>query len=80
MTKSGDAIVIDSARDYDWHALTTVDVDGALYRVASEPGSAERPHRYRLTPIPHDHVVRTVTRYATSAPAGSGRTDRPPRR
>src|SRR3954469_23747638 len=62
---SGEAIVIESARDYDWHHLTTVDVDGALYRVAREAGTNERPHRYRLTPIPHDHVVRTVARYVT---------------
>jgi hypothetical protein len=76
-------IVIDSARDYDWHALTTVEVDGALYAVAREAGAPHdsvRPHRYRLTPIPHDHVVRTVTRYAISAPGGSDRTDRPLRR
>jgi len=55
--------VIDSARDYDWHALTTVEVDGALYAVAREPGPSTRPHRYRLTSIPPDHVVRTITRY-----------------
>lgn len=79
--KSGDGLVIESARNYDWHALTTVDIDGALYRVASERGTDERPHRYRLTPIPHDHVVRTVTRYAaTSARDESGRTGRSPRR
>ena len=61
--KSGDGWVIESARDYDWHALSTVDVDGALHQVAREPGTRERPHRYRLTPVAHDHVVRTVTRY-----------------
>ncbi|MCA1663361.1 MAG: hypothetical protein LC659_03675 [Myxococcales bacterium] len=61
--KSGDGWVIDSARDYDWHALTTVDIGGALYQVAREPGTREYPHRYRLTPIAHDHVARSVTRY-----------------
>ncbi|MCU1281955.1 MAG: hypothetical protein JWM53_5501, partial [bacterium] len=74
---------IDSARDYDWHALTTVDVDGALYAVAREAGTPERPHRYRLTPIGHDHVVRTVTRYQALSGRdrdGSSRTARPPRR
>ena len=64
VTKSGDAIIIDSARDYDWHALTTIELDGALYAVTRETGVRQaQPHRYRLTPIPHDHVVRTVTRY-----------------
>jgi hypothetical protein len=63
IARDGDAIVIDSARDYDWHALTTVDVDGALYAVTREAGTGDRPHRYRLRPIAHDHVVRTVTRY-----------------
>ena len=80
MTTSGDAIVIDSAHDYDWHHLTTVDVNGALYCVAREAGTTERPHRYRLTPIPHDHVVRTVTKYPTSACGESGRTGRRSRR
>jgi len=64
MARDGDAIVIDSAHEYDWHALTTVDVEGALYQVARERGTPERPYRYRLTPIARDHVVRTVTRYA----------------
>ena len=76
----GAALVIDSAHDYDWHALTTVDVDGALFAVAREAGTPERPHRFVLTPIAHDHVVRTVTRYVTSARDGSGRTGRPARR
>jgi hypothetical protein len=80
VSKSGDALVILSARDYDWHALTTVDVDGALYAVAREAGPPDRPYRYRLTPIAHDHVVRAVTRYSVSAPAESSRTGRPPRR
>ena len=76
-------IVIDSARDYDWHALTTVEVDGALYAVTRESGTAERPYRYRLTPIAHNHVVRTVTRYAPLSDLDrdeSSRTARPPRR
>ena len=55
--------VIDSARDYDWHALTTVELDGAHYAVTREPGPPDGPHRYRLRPIPPDHVVRTITRY-----------------
>jgi hypothetical protein len=76
----GAALVIDSAHDYDWHALTTVDVDGALFAVTREAGTPERPHRFVLTPIAHDHVVRTVTRYVTSARDGSGRTGRPARR
>ena len=58
-----DGFVIDSARDYDWHALTTVELDGALYAVTRAPAPPPRPHRYRLTPIPLDHVVRAVTRY-----------------
>jgi hypothetical protein len=58
-------------RDYDWHAHTTVDVDGTLYVARREPGTQLRPHRYRLTPIPHDHVVRAVSRYrSTSARRG----------
>jgi hypothetical protein len=64
IARDGDALVIDSAHEYDWHALTTVDVDGALHQVARERGTPERPYRYRLTPIARDHVVRTVTRYA----------------
>jgi hypothetical protein len=59
----GVELVIDSAHDYDWHALTTVEVDDALYSVTREAGTATRPYRYRLRPIAHDHVVRTVTRY-----------------
>lgn len=58
-----DGFVIDSARDYDWHALTTVELGGAHYAVAREAGTPPRPYRYRLTPITPDHVVRTVTRY-----------------
>jgi hypothetical protein len=59
-----DGFVIDSARDYDWHALTTVEIDDALYAVTREAGSSDaRPHRYRLTPITPEHVVRTKTRY-----------------
>jgi hypothetical protein len=59
-----DGFVIDSARDYDWHALTTVELDGALYGVTREAGSSDaRPHRYRLTPITPEHVVRVKTRY-----------------
>ena len=75
-----DGYVIESAHDYDWHALTTVELRGALYAVNREAGTPERPHRYRLTPITPEHVVRTVTRYPLSASAGSGRTGRPPRR
>jgi len=78
-----DGYVIDSARDYDWHALTTVELGGACYAVTREAGTAERPHRYRLTPITPEHVVRTVTRYPLTgdgASAGSDRTGRPPRR
>jgi hypothetical protein len=82
VARSGETIVIDSAHDYDWHALSTVEVDGACYTVAHDAGTPERPHRYRLTPMGEAHVVRTVQRYpaATSAPAGSARTPRPPRR
>ena len=59
-----DGFVIDSARDYDWHALTTIELDGALYAVTREVGGSDgRPHRYRLTPITPEHVVRTKTRY-----------------
>jgi hypothetical protein len=61
-----DGFVIDSARDYDWHALSTIELGGAHYAVTREAGHSddqERPHRYRLTPITPDHVVRTVTRY-----------------
>jgi hypothetical protein len=59
-----DGFVIDSAREYDWHALTTVELDGALYGVTREAGSSDaRPHRYRLTPITPEHVVRVKTRY-----------------
>lgn len=64
VTERDDGFVIDSARDYDWHALTTIELGGAHYAVTREAGTAERPHRYRLTPITPDHVVRTVTRYA----------------
>ncbi len=74
------AIVIDSARDYDWHALSTVEVDGALHAVARAAGTPERPYRYRLTPIGRDHVIRAVTRYVTNGPARSGRTGRRSRR
>lgn len=63
VTRAGDAIVIDSARDYGWDALATVEVDGALYAVAREPGAPLRPHRYRLTPIGAAHLVRVVSRY-----------------
>jgi hypothetical protein len=58
-----DGFFIDSARDYDWHALTTVELGGAHYAVTREEGTSPRPHRYRLTPITPDHVVRTVTHY-----------------
>lgn len=63
-----DGWIIESAHDYDWHALTTVELDGAHYAVSREAGPPERPHRYRLTPITPDHVVRTVTRYPRPAP------------
>jgi hypothetical protein len=66
-----DEILIDSARDYDWHALSTVEVDGALHAVQCEQGPPGRPHRYRLRPIAHDHVVRTVIRYPLAAPAAA---------
>ena len=33
-----DGFVIDSARDYDWHALTTVELDGAHYAVERASG------------------------------------------
>jgi hypothetical protein len=64
-----DGFVIESAHDYDWHALTTVELDGAHYAVERQEGTSERPHRYRLTPITPEHVVRTVTRYART-PSG----------
>jgi hypothetical protein len=64
-----DGFIIDSARNYDWHALTTVELDGAHYAVERQEGTSERPHRYRLTPITPEHVVRTVTRYART-PSG----------
>ena len=81
VTARDDGFVIDSARDYDWHALTTVELDGAHYAVARGAGTAERPLRYRLTPIAPDHVIRAVARYApTSARGGSARTSRWPRR
>ncbi len=64
--RQGDGFVVESARDYDWHALTTVELDGALHTVAREAGTTERPYRYRLAPIPRDHVVRAVVRYARS--------------
>ena len=38
---------------------------GAHYSVTREDGrTSDRPHRYRLTPITPEHVVRTVIRYA----------------
>ena len=70
VTRDGEAIVIDSAHDYDWHALTTVEIDGAHYAVAREPGAPLRPHRYRLTPIGDGHVVRTITRYPITTTRG----------
>jgi hypothetical protein len=74
MRKSDEAVIIESVHDYDWHALTTIEVDAALYRLAArEAGSEARPHRYRLTPIPHDHLVRTVTRYPLSPDRDRGR-------
>ena len=63
VTERDDGVVIDSARDYDWHALTTVEIGGAHYAVTRETGTDVRPFRYRLTPITPEHVVRTVTRY-----------------
>jgi hypothetical protein len=63
VTERADGFIIDSARDYDWHALTTVEMGGVLYAVTREAGASDRPHRYRLTPITPEHVVRTVTRY-----------------
>jgi hypothetical protein len=65
-----DGFVIDSARDYDWHALTTVELGGAHFAVTRETGTPERPHRYRLRPITPEHVVRTVTRYARPSSRG----------
>lgn len=63
VTRADDAVIIDSARDYGWDALSTVDVGGALFAVARQPGAPLRPFRYRLTPIGDAHVVRTVARY-----------------
>jgi hypothetical protein len=68
VTERDDGWIIESAHDYDWHALTTVELDGAHYAVTREAGTPQRPHRYRLTPITPDHVVRTVTRYARPNP------------
>ncbi|MDB4971480.1 MAG: hypothetical protein JWN44_7169 [Myxococcales bacterium] len=60
----GDGLVIESARDYDWGALTTVEVDGTMYAVTREAGTgAERPYRYRLRSVDAAHVVRSVLRY-----------------
>ncbi len=71
VTERDDGFIIDSARRYDWHALTTIELGGAHYAVTTEVGTSQRPHRYRLTPITPDHVVRTVTRYPlTSGGAG----------
>ena len=39
--RADDGFVIDSARDYDWHALTTVELDGVLYAVAREAGTSD---------------------------------------
>ena len=57
MTAPG-GLVIESARDYDWGPLTTVEVDGKHYTVTREPGTVERPHRYRLGPPDPTHVIR----------------------
>ncbi|HWE28842.1 MAG TPA: hypothetical protein VHB97_12615 [Polyangia bacterium] len=67
LRREGATLVIDSARDYAWDALSTIDVDGALYTVEYEPPQPIRAFRYRLTPIASNHVIRVVTRYASSA-------------
>ena len=71
VTERDDGFIIDSARDYDWHALSTIELGGAHYAVTREAGTSERPHRYRLTPITPDHVVRTVTRYPPPTSGGA---------
>lgn len=58
-----EGFVIESAHEYDWGPLTTVAVDGNHYVVTREPGTADRPHRYRLRAPDPTHVIRTVTRY-----------------
>ena len=79
VTKRDGGMVIESARDYDWHALTTVDVAGELYAVTRQAGSGARSHRYWLTPVTPQHVVRTVTKYTIAEPARSRRTAGPSR-
>lgn len=66
LRREGDAIVIDSARDYGWDSLATIEIDGARYTVEYEPPEPPptRAFRYRLTPIAPNHVIRVVTRYA----------------
>ena len=65
LRREGATLVIDSARDYAWDSLSTIEVDGALYTVEYEPPQPIRAFRYRLTPIANGHVIRVVTRYAS---------------
>jgi hypothetical protein len=61
--RDGQTLTLESAIDYRWDALATIDVDGVLYSVEMELVKALRPYRYQLTPIAPDHVIRVVTRY-----------------
>jgi hypothetical protein len=58
-----EGLVIESARDYDWGPLSTVEVDGKHYVVAREAGTPERPHRFRLRAPDPTHVIRAINRY-----------------
>lgn len=73
--RDGRTLTLQSAVDYRWDALATIDVDGVLYSVKTELVTALRPYRYLLTPIAADHVIRVVTRYPPAPP--NSRASRP---
>lgn len=73
--RDGQTLTLESAVDYRWDALATIDVDGVLYSAKMELVKALRPYRYLLKPIAPDHVIRVVTRYPALSP--NSRASRP---
>ena len=61
----GAALILETMQRLDWDERTTIEIGGAMLRVAQieEHVGAERPHVIRLEPIPESWLVRRLVRY-----------------
>ncbi len=62
LVRTDTGLEIDTGTPRDWHETTTLEIEGAFYRVVRESrwDDPERPHRYHLEPVPAGWLIRRL--------------------